>query len=57
MFDKLLTALRTAVASLIERIRIHKEHEIKGAFKTLQDRGIKIKDYKETDGAGRTILS
>jgi hypothetical protein len=38
MFDKLLTALRTAVASLIERIRIHKEPEIKGAFKTLQDR-------------------
>jgi hypothetical protein len=36
-------------------IQIHNEPEIKGAFKTLQDKGIKIKYYRETDGAGRTI--
>jgi hypothetical protein len=29
--------------------------EPQGAFKALQDRGIKITDYTETDGAGRTI--
>ena len=36
-------------------VQIHTEPEIKGAFKVLQQKGIKIKDYRETDGAGRTI--
>ena len=29
--------------------------ELKGAFKTLQDRGLKITSYTETDGAGRPL--
>lgn len=33
----------------------HKPPELKGTFAELQKRGIKIKDYRETDGAGRTI--
>ena len=36
-------------------VSIHHTPEPKGAFKALQQKGIKIKDYKETDGAGRTI--
>jgi transposase-like protein len=36
-------------------IEINHTPEPKGTFKVLQQKGIKIKDYKETDGAGRTI--
>jgi hypothetical protein len=39
----------------IPDVSIHHTPEPKGAFKALQQKGIKIKDYKETDGAGRTI--
>jgi transposase-like protein len=39
----------------IPDISIHHTPEPKGTFKVLQQKGIKIKDYKETDGAGRNI--
>jgi len=29
--------------------------KVRGALKALQNKGIKIKNYNETDGAGRTI--
>jgi hypothetical protein len=29
--------------------------KVKGGLKELENRGIKIKNYRETDGAGRTI--
>jgi hypothetical protein len=44
----------SSLGYLTANVQIHNEPEIKGAFKNLQDRGIKIKDYR--DGAGRTIL-
>jgi hypothetical protein len=39
----------------IPDISIHHTPEPKGTFKVLQQKGIKIKDYKETNGAGGTL--
>jgi hypothetical protein len=48
-------AIATTPAIDYTSVQIHKEPEIKGTFKVLQQKGIKIKNYKETDGSGRTI--
>jgi hypothetical protein len=40
---------------LNKSVEIHHTPEPKGAFKALQQKGIKIKDYKETDGAGSLL--
>jgi hypothetical protein len=34
----------------IQDVRIHKEPELSGAFKALQQKGLRIKDYKEDVG-------
>ena len=45
----------TAVPDPTEEFLNKGKVEPQGAFKALQDRVIKITDYTETDGAGRTI--
>jgi hypothetical protein len=52
-FDKLLTSLRTAVATTpgIPDVSIRHEPELKGAFKALKDKGLRFTHYEEHNPA------
>ena len=42
-------------SSLAKDVQIRHEPEPKGTFANLQEKGLRIRNYKETDEAGRTL--